>query len=121
MLRSQLRDPKEDPRLVDHVPEHPLSRLLTVGETFVPLDARDQALIEALTQRGDRTVAMSTGVMEGDRVRVLSGPLMGHEGWICGVNRHKGLAFLEIEMFGRKVRTRVGLGIVARRAAKTTE
>ena len=55
------------------------------------------------------------GVIEGDRVVVTSGPLRGHEGWIKSVNRRKSLAFLEVEMFGRKLKTKVGLGIVARR------
>lgn len=52
--------------------------------------------------------------MEGDHVVVTGGPLKGHEGWICTVNRQKSLAFLEIEMFGRKLKTKVGLAILSR-------
>lgn len=92
------------------VPE--FTRVLALGETFVPLDEADRALICAFTQKEDRTVKMSFGVMEGDRVVVTSGPLMGREGWIREINRHKSLAFLEIEMFGRTLRTKVGLGVV---------
>ena len=91
-------------------------RLLTVGETFVPLHEEDQAWIGAFTKRGDRTVPMSTGVMEGDRVVVLDGPLVGCEAMIKSVNRHKSLAILEFEICGRKVTTKVGLGIVRRRS-----
>ena len=83
-----------------------------LGETFAPLDEADKALICAFTQKEDRTVKMSFGVMEGDRVVVTAGPLLGREGWIRSVNRHKNLAFLEIEMFGRTLRTKVGLGVV---------
>ena len=90
-------------------------RLLTNGETFTPLDDKDKAWICAFTEEGNRTVEMSMGVIEGDRVVVTSGPLRGHEGWIKSVNRRKSLAFLEVEMFGRKLKTKVGLGIVARR------
>ena len=58
---------------------------------------------------------MSMGVVEGDRIVVTRGPLMGHEGWITSVNRRKSLAFIQVEMFGRKIETRIGLGIVRRR------
>lgn len=95
------------------VPE--FTKLLSVGEAFIPLDEQDQAWIGAFTSPGERVVAMSEGVIEGDRVIVTSGPLRQHEGWIRSVNRQKSLAFLEIEMFGRKMQTKVGLAILARR------
>lgn len=88
------------------------TRLLSVGETFVPLHDQDQAWIGAFTKRGSRVVPMSTGVMEGDHVVVVDGPLVGCEAMIKGVNRHKSLAILEFEICGRKVTTKVGLGIV---------
>lgn len=85
---------------------------------YLPLDEHDRAWIEALTRKGARTVEMSTAVMEGDHVVVTGGPLMGHEGWICAVNRQKSLAFLEIEMFGRKLKTKVGLAILSRQSVE---
>ena len=101
------------------VPE--FTRLLSVGETFVPLHAEDQAWIGAFTKRGDRTVPMSTGVMEGDRVVVLDGPLVGCEAMIKSVNRHKSLAILEFEICGRRVTTKVGLGIVKKRPSQQSQ
>lgn len=95
------------------VPE--FTRVLSVGEAFVPLHEDDQAWIGAFTERGARTVPMSMGVMEGDRVVVLSGPLVGREALIKSVNRHRSLAFLEFEICGRRVTTKVGLGIVRKR------
>lgn len=92
------------------VPE--FTRVLSVGETFVPLHEEDQAWIGAFTKKGARTIPMSSGVMEGDRVVVTSGPLVGREALIKSVNRHKSLAFLEFEICGRRVMTKVGLGIV---------
>ena len=47
-----------------------------------------------------------------DLVRITKGPLRHHEGWIKKINRHKRLAYLEIEMFGRTLEAKVGLGIV---------
>ena len=96
-------------------------RLLTVGEAFVPLHEEDQAWIGAFTKRGDRTVPMSTGVMEGDRVVVLDGPLVGCEAMIKSVNRHKSLAILEFEICGRRVTTKVGLGIVKKRPSQQSQ
>lgn len=99
------------------VPE--FTRVLSVGETFVPLHEEDQAWIGAFTKKGARTVPMSSGVMEGDRVVVTSGPLVGREALIKSVNRHKSLAFLEFEICGRVVTTKVGLGIVQKHGDNT--
>lgn len=96
------------------VPE--FTRLLATGETFTPLTPEDQQWIGAFTSKGARTVPMSFAeVDEGDRVVVLEGPLVGREALIKGVNRHKGLAFLEFQICGRTVTTKVGLGIVRKR------
>lgn len=91
------------------------TRLLTMGESFVPLDDADRAWLSAFTTADDRAIPMSMGVVEGDRIEVTQGPLMGHEGWITSVNRRKSLAFIQVEMFGRKIETRIGLGIVRRK------
>ncbi len=85
------------------------------GESFVPLDDADRAWLSAFTTADDRAIPMSMGVVEGDRIVVTQGPLMGHEGWITSVNRRKSLAFIQVEMFGRKIETRIGLGIVRRK------
>lgn len=81
---------------------------------FVPLDDEDKDWIAVFTERGRRAVGISEAVMEGDKVRVLRGPLMGHEAWIKSVNRHKRTAYLEMRMFGRTITTKVGLGILRR-------
>ena len=57
-------------------------------------------------------VEMSSGIIENDRVQILSGPLMGMEGNIRRIDRHKRIAYLEIEMFGRTVEMKVGLEII---------
>lgn len=58
---------------------------------------------------------MSMGFMEGDKVVVFSGPLKGREGCITSVNRRKSVAYIELDMCGRRVKTRIGLGIVRKR------
>lgn len=100
-------------RALREIPD--FTRLLKMGESFVPLASDERAWIEALTNKGSRCVGMSVGVMEGEHVAVLSGPLRGHEARITNVNRHKNLAFVELEICGRRVAIKVGLGIVGRR------
>ena len=90
------------------------TRLLTMGETFAPLEERDVEWIGTFTQKGRRAIPMSMGVMEGDRVVVTEGPLVGREALIKRVNRHKSLAILELQICGRTVTIKVGLGIVGK-------
>ena len=70
-----------------------------------------QEEVELLMRIGTdkQLVEMSSGIIENDRVRILSGPLMGMEGNIRRIDRHKRIAYLEIEMFGRTVEMKVGL------------
>lgn len=94
---------------------HAFTRLLVSGEVFCPLDQDDRAWLGAFTNEGDRVIPMSKGFMEGDKVVVFSGPLKGREGCITSVNRRKSVAYIELDMCGRRVKTRIGLGIVRKR------
>ena len=73
-----------------------------------------QEEVELLMRIGTdkQLVEMSSGIIENDRVRILSGPLMGMEGNIRRIDRHKRIAYLEIEMFGRTVEMKVELDII---------
>ena len=101
-------------RLLRRVPE--FTRLLRMGEGFVPLDDAERALIEMLASNEEHNVPISYGVAEGDKVRVTSGPLKGREGLIKEVNRKRSTALLEVSMFGRTLRAKIGLAIVAKRS-----
>lgn len=94
---------------------HEFTRLLRMGGEFCPLAEEERAWLAAFTEDGDRVIPMSMGVMEGDRVVVQRGPLKGREACIVSVNRRKSLAFIELDMCGRRVKTRIGLGIVRKR------
>lgn len=88
------------------------TKLLASGDAFLPLSPEEIDWIAAFTEHGDRVIEMSEGIIEGDQVRITKGPLRHHEAWIKKINRHKRLAYLEIEMFGRTLEAKVGLGIV---------
>ena len=55
---------------------------------------------------------------ENDRVQIVSGPLTGMEGSIRRIDRHKRIAHLEIEMFGRTVRNESRTGNYKKRIMK---
>ena len=56
---------------------------------------------------------MSEALKDGDQVVVTAGPLLGHEGLIKTINRRKCTAYLELNLCGRSVTTRVGLAVLS--------
>lgn len=87
------------------------AKVLRSGEEFFPLYEQEERFLRRMT--GDTTnVAMSVGVMEGDRIIVKEGPLVGMEGKIKKIDRHKRMAILEVELFNRVSEMKVGLEIV---------
>lgn len=82
---------------------------------FMPLTDDEKTLISALIGQDEHVLRMSEGIIEGDNVRVLRGPLMGREMLVKKIDRHKRVAYLEIQMLGRQTTVRVGLEIVEKR------
>lgn len=91
------------------------TRLLGNDDRFIPLTGDEIAWLNAFTNVGDRVVKMSEGVIEGDKVIVLNGPLMNHEGMISKVDRHRRIAYLDMSIMGRTKTIKVGLEIVKKR------
>lgn len=103
-------DPWELVRVLRGVPA--FTRVLRAGETIVPLGDEDREWIERWTAEGDRTIPMSIGHKEGDRVVVTEGPLRGREAMIKRIKRRLCLAELEIHVGQVTVRTTVGLAVL---------
>jgi transcriptional antiterminator NusG len=57
---------------------------------------------------------MSKGIIEGDQIIVERGPLKGYEGFIKKIDRHKRIAFIDIELFNTITTIKVGLEIVSK-------
>ena len=87
--------------------------LSTDGE-YLPLTEEESGFADDLYNRGGNFDS-SVGIIDGDEIKVTGGPLVGHEGIITKIDRHKRIAFVEVRMFGKKIRTKVGLEIVERR------
>jgi len=60
----------------------------------------------------ERCIEMSQGFIEGNKVIVTNGPLVGHEGLIRKINRHKMEAELAIQFMNSIRAVKVGLEIV---------
>ena len=89
------------------------ARVLSQDGQFVPLAKEEVQFIGSFTHAGDRVVPMSEALKDGDRVVVTAGPLLGHEGLIKTINRRKSTAYLELNLCGRRVTTRVGLAVLS--------
>lgn len=81
------------------------------GNEIFPLNEDEVAFLKSFG-KDDHIVDMSVGYIEGDKVVVTSGPMMGKEGLIKKVDRHKRLAFIEVEFFGKITDAKVGLEII---------
>ncbi len=108
------KDPDKAAEQLKQVPE--FTRLLSNNGKFLPLSDPEVSLINAFMEPDKRVVGMSSGVIEGDEVIVLTGPLMNHTGLIKKIDRHKRLAYLEISILGRKKTVKLGLEIVRKHA-----
>ena len=88
-----------------------LTKLIGTGTEIVPLEEEEIRFLRELGKE-EQIVSMSEGFIKNDRVVVTKGPLKGNEGMIRKIDRHKRRAYLEVEMFGRKIETQVGVEIV---------
>ena len=88
-----------------------LTKLLGTGEKWTAMSEEDIRIVELLSGR-DHLMKLSEGYMQGDEVTVTGGPLKGLEGKISRIDRHKRLAWLKVELFGRTVELQAGLEIV---------
>lgn len=99
-------------------------RILGNNLDYTPLPREEQQWIAEFTQEGDRVIGLSTGVIEGDQLVITEGPLVGKTAWVKSVNRHKRLAWLELDLCGRTATVKVGLSIPhknSRQAAAVAE
>lgn len=89
-----------------------LTKLLgKFGQDIFPLSEDEIAFLKSFGKE-DHIVDMSVGYIEGDKIIVTSGPMKGKEGLIKKVDRHKRLAFIDVEFLGQIRNAKVGLEII---------
>ena len=118
-----------------------LTKLLGVGEKWTPMSKQDIEIVKRLAGGGrnlsekqaekqpgsDRQLQIdyrhqpdtdkwlmefSEGYIEGEKIIVTKGPLKGMESKISRIDRHKRLAWLKVELFGRTVELQAGLEVI---------
>ncbi|MCC8168312.1 MAG: antiterminator LoaP [Clostridiales bacterium] len=92
------------------------TRMLGTGNEVVPLNEREVVYLKQFGGK-EHIAQMSEGIIEGDRVKVLMGPLKGMEAFIKKIDRHKRKAYLELELFGRTQSVEMGLEIAVKKVA----
>ena len=93
------------------------TKVLGNNEVFIPLNDEEVAWLNAFTGGDRRVIEMSEGIVEGNKVIVLRGPLRGHEAEIKRIDRHRRMAELEVSMLGRMKTIRLGLEIISKSPA----
>ena len=88
-------------------------RILKTGDSIAPITKQEEEYLTALISK-NQTVGISSGIIINDKVVVKSGPLVGMEGIIKKIDRHKRLAYIDMDFFNRKVTTSVALEIVSK-------
>jgi transcription termination/antitermination protein NusG len=84
--------------------------LLQYADTLYSIVDSDRQLLLQLLDREYR-IRQSFGMIEGDRVKINSGPLVGMESVIQKINRHKRRAIMQLNFMGSPRTIEVGLEI----------
>lgn len=90
------------------------TKVLGEDGAFIPLYPNEVEFLLGFSDK-QHNVGMSCGFIENDEVTVTQGPLMGKEGLIKKVNRHKRTADVEVFFMGRVTKVQVPLEIVTKK------
>ena len=89
------------------------TKVLRDCDTISPITEQEQLFLATIMDK-DHIVRYSEGFLVGDEVIVTSGPLKDLKGNISKVDRHRRIAKMEVNMFGRMTPMEVGFGAIAR-------
>ena len=80
---------------------------------FIPLQPHEEALMYAYMGKESHTVEISQiRVLEGKKIQIVDGPLLGQEGLIKKINLHKRIAEVEITLFNQVHTVYLGIEII---------
>ena len=86
--------------------------VLSGDETYSPLADAERQWLEMQTRQDDRTIPLSFGVREGEKLTVTKGPLKGNEALITKIDRKNCIAHVEFHAGQITLKTTVGLAIM---------
>ena len=86
------------------------------SENYLPLSEEESRVIDILCGEEDNRVVEISDIVveEGDKIRVVAGPLMGLEGSIIKKNFHKRQVRVRISFAGRGIETDVGINLITK-------
>ena len=88
--------------------------VLHVDDIYCPVYEHEAVILNQLIAEKD-IIDISQGYMEGDKVHVTNGPLVGMEGQIKRVKPRQGVAILEMNIFNRTTEVSLGLELIEKR------
>ena len=87
--------------------------VLHTDDLYCPLQKHEEVLLHKLLNDHE-VIDISEGFMEGDKVHITAGPLLGQEGAIKKVKRRQGVAILEMNIFNRITEVSLGLDLISK-------
>lgn len=84
------------------------------NNTFIPLSSFEAKTIDLLANRESGRIADISliSISEGKRVTIISGPLVGLEGFVKSFNMHKKTMMISLDMIGRECEILLGIDFV---------
>ncbi|MBM6840746.1 antiterminator LoaP [[Clostridium] spiroforme] len=83
------------------------------GSNILPI-LQEEAIFLLKFGKQDHIVDMSKGYIIGSKIMILTGPLVGNEGIIRKIDRHKRIAYIEVKLFDQITTVKVGLEIISK-------
>ncbi len=89
------------------------TKILGESQEFIPLYPQEVEFLLGFSDE-KHNVGLSCGFIENDSITITQGPLVGKEGYIKKINRHKRIAEVELLFMGRTTRVQVPLEIITK-------
>ena len=83
------------------------------GSNILPI-LQEEAIFLLKFGKEDHIVDMSKGHIIGSKIIIFTGPLVGNEGIIRKIDRHKRIAYIEVKLFDQITTVKVGLEIISK-------
>lgn len=93
----------------DKIPK--LTKVLGCERIPIPLRKEEVELLQQLLN-GEYVAEISEGIIAGERLEIQSGSMKGMEGFVKKIDRHKRIAWLEVELFGKFVEVMLGVEVM---------
>lgn len=81
------------------------------GENAIPVHEKEREHLLRM-MNDDDVILISKGIIIGDRIEILSGPLKDYSATITKIDRHKRTAEIEVKLFGTPIKATVGLEVI---------